>query len=64
MTIYHGTYCEIIFPKIIEGKYTKDFGTGFYCTILKTQAERWAKRYDTPTVCTCLLYTSPSPRDA
>ncbi|WP_291594120.1 DUF3990 domain-containing protein [Bacteroides sp.] len=52
MTIYHGTYCEIIFPKIIEGKYTKDFGTGFYCTVLKAQAERWAKRYDTPTVCT------------
>lgn len=52
MTIYHGTYCEIIFPKIIEGKYTKDFGTGFYCTVLKVQAERWAKRYDTPTVCT------------
>lgn len=24
MTIYHGTYCKIIFPKIIEGKYTKD----------------------------------------
>ena len=52
MTIYHGTYCEIIFPKIIEGKYTKDFGTGFYCTVLKAQAERWAKRYDTPIVCT------------
>ena len=25
---------------------TKDFGPGFYCTIIKEQAERWAKRYD------------------
>ncbi|MDR0865210.1 MAG: DUF3990 domain-containing protein [Candidatus Symbiothrix sp.] len=50
MEIYHGGYCSIETPKIIEGKYTKDFGTGFYCTGIKEQAERWAKRYDTPTI--------------
>lgn len=41
---------EIQTPKIIIGKNTKDFGTGFYCTVIKEQAERWARRYETPTV--------------
>lgn len=50
MEIYHGGYCEIIQPEIIERKYTKDFGAGFYCTLLKEQAERWAKRYNTPVI--------------
>ena len=27
--IYHGSYCKIENPKIIAGKYTKDFGEGF-----------------------------------
>ncbi|WP_338076055.1 DUF3990 domain-containing protein [Acetobacterium wieringae] len=31
-------------------KNTKDFGYGFYCTIIREQAERWAKRYDRPVV--------------
>lgn len=50
MTVYHGSYTTIQQPKIIKGKNTKDFGTGFYCTIIREQAERWAKRYDTPMV--------------
>lgn len=50
MTVYHGSYATVHEPKIIEGRNTKDFGTGFYCTIIREQAERWAKRYDTPTV--------------
>lgn len=50
MDIYHGSYTAIKEPQILTGKYTKDFGEGFYCTLLKTQAERWAKRYDTPVV--------------
>lgn len=33
-------------PKIIIGKNTKDFGPGFYCTVMREQAERWARRYD------------------
>ncbi len=48
--IYHGSYCEIKEPKIIEGKYTKDFGKGFYCNILSEQANKWAKKYDTPVI--------------
>ena len=27
--IYHGSYCEVEKPRILEGKFTKDFGTGF-----------------------------------
>lgn len=52
MEIYHGGYCQIKTPQIITGKYAKDFGTGFYCTELKEQAIRWARRYDTPIVTT------------
>ena len=48
--IYHGSYCKVEEPKIIEGKYTKDFGKGFYCTILSEQAEKWARKYDTPII--------------
>ncbi len=50
MELYHGSYTKIEHPQIIEGQYTKDFGTGFYCTILKEQAERWAGKYDSPRV--------------
>ena len=50
MTVYHGSYVEIAQPKIIAGPYTKDFGAGFYCTLIKEQAQRWARRFDTPTV--------------
>ena len=48
--IYHGSYTRIEEPKIIAGKHTKDFGAGFYCTVIKEQAERWASRYNTPRV--------------
>jgi len=48
MLLYHGSYLEIKSPKILAGKYAKDFGTGFYCTILKEQAIRWASRYNSP----------------
>lgn len=50
MTVYHGSYAIIEHPKVICGKNTKDFGPGFYCTVIREQAERWAKRYDTPIV--------------
>lgn len=45
MIVYHGSYESIKEPKIIKGKNTKDFGVGFYCTIIEKQAKRWAKRY-------------------
>ena len=46
--IYHGSNCKVDKPEIRTGKYTKDFGNGFYCTILKEQAKKWAKKYKTP----------------
>ncbi len=48
--IYHGGYCSVENPKILIGKYTKDFGKGFYCTILLEQAKKWAKKYSTPVI--------------
>lgn len=50
MEIYHGGYNSIENPEIRIGKYAKDFGAGFYCTELKEQAVRWARRYDTPMI--------------
>lgn len=50
MTVYHSGYQKVETPKIICGRNTKDFGKGFYCTVIREQAERWAKRYDTPMV--------------
>lgn len=50
MIVYHGGYTKIQQPKIVIGRNTKDFGPGFYCTVIKEQAERWARRYDTPRV--------------
>lgn len=43
MTVYHGSYTFVPHPRIIKGRNTKDFGTGFYCTVIREQAERWAK---------------------
>ena len=50
MTVYHGGYRSVERPEIRIGCNTKDFGNGFYCTIIKEQAQRWAKRYDTKIV--------------
>ena len=48
--IYHGSYCEVKNPELKSSKYSKDFGTGFYCTILEDQAIKWAQKYETPIV--------------
>lgn len=49
MEIFHGSSEVVVNPAIREGRFAKDFGEGFYCTILQEQAERWAKR-KTPSV--------------
>lgn len=54
-TVFQGSYTRVRQPEIRVGKYTKDFGCGFYCTQLREQAERWASRYPTPVV---NVYTS------
>ena len=46
MAVYHGGYMPVRQPEIRIGRNTKDFGTGFYCTIIKEQAQRWARRYN------------------
>lgn len=46
MTVYHGGYMSVEKPEIRIGRNTKDFGNGFYCTVIREQAERWAKRYE------------------
>lgn len=48
--VYHGSNIRIEQPRILQPKRTKDFGTGFYCTVIKEQAERRAKRFDEPIV--------------
>lgn len=50
MTVYHGGYTPVKSQEIRVGRNAKDFGNGFYCTIIKEQAQRWAKRYDTKIV--------------
>ena len=50
MKVFHGSAIEVKVPEIINSKFTKDFGEGFYCTKLKRQARRRAMRKDTPTI--------------
>ena len=50
MRVFHGSAIEIMTPEIRTGKFTKDFGEGFYCTKLKRQAKRWAMKKETPTI--------------
>ena len=50
MLVYHSSYEEVQKPEIRTARNTKDFGVGFYCTVIKEQAERWARRFDTPVV--------------
>ena len=60
MTVYHGGYQPVANPEISIGRNTKDFGPGFYCTIIKEQAQRWAKRYNTKVVSIYDVKLSPS----
>ena len=50
MTVYHGGYEPVSDPEIRIGRNTKDFGAGFYCTIIKEHDERWARRYNSKIV--------------
>ena len=62
MTVYHGGYQPVKEPEIRIGRNTKDFGNGFYCTIIKEQAQRWAKRYDTKIGCRRYVRCKCGPR--
>lgn len=43
--IYHGSKQVVPEPEIRVAKFHKDFYYGFYCTIIKEQAWRWATRF-------------------
>lgn len=47
MLIMHGSAAKVPAPEIREAKFNKDFGNGFYCTMIETQAYRWATRFGT-----------------
>lgn len=47
MYIYHGSQIIVKNPEIRMSKYTKDFSWGFYCTVLESQATKWAIRHKT-----------------
>jgi len=44
MTLYHGGTDIIEKPVIRPQSRGRDFGTGFYCTGIRNQAEKWATR--------------------
>ena len=44
MILYHGSFVEIKKPEIITSDKGRDFGSAFYLTPIKEQAERMAKR--------------------
>jgi len=41
MLLYHGSYCEVKIPNLSKCAAFKDFGTGFYLTSSKEQAENF-----------------------
>lgn len=43
MKVYHGSKVEVSKPVIMVNGFYKDFGYGFYCTIIEDQAKKWAK---------------------
>lgn len=46
MIIYHGSLETVPKPEIKIAKFNKDFYFGFYCTVMREQAKRWATRFD------------------
>ena len=45
MFLYHGSTVIVKKPEIRTAKFYKDFSFGFYCTMMLTQAQRWATRF-------------------
>lgn len=43
--LYHGSNVKIAKPKIIEGRFKKDFGHGFYLTDKIRQAEKFTRKF-------------------
>ena len=45
MILYHGSREIVKNPEIRILRYSKDFYFGFYCTLMREQAKRWAVRF-------------------
>ena len=45
MILYHGSREVVKTPEIRILRYSKDFYFGFYCTLIREQAKRWAVRF-------------------
>jgi len=45
MLLYHGSTILVEKPEIRTTKFNKDFYFGFYCTLMREQADRWATRF-------------------
>ena len=45
MILYHGSKEIVKTPEIRIPRYSKDFYFGFYCTLMREQAKRWAVRF-------------------
>lgn len=66
MTVYHGSYTAVKKPEILKGRNTKDFGPGFYCTVIREQFWSLARfkypthqiNFCTQTALACLEYVS------
>ena len=56
-TIYHGSNVLVEKPQIIVSGFYKDFGFGFYCTNLETQARKWALTKRGDSVVSVFSYT-------
>lgn len=55
--LYHGSKVLVKSPEIWIQKYNKDFYFGFYCTLIREQATRWAVRFDGVGYLSEYLYT-------
>lgn len=45
MTLYHGSYKEILLPDLEHTRKNVDFGPGFYTTPIYDQAANWCARF-------------------
>ncbi len=44
LVVYHGSCCEFDQVDLSKSRNRRDFGKGFYTTVLKSQSEEWAYR--------------------
>jgi len=57
MILFHGGPTPVKQPEIRKARYTKDFGTGFYCTEFIQQAAIWSTKKTATGYVTAYTYT-------